>query len=190
MGSLFLVRHAETEWSKNGKHTGLSDLPLIDTGRREAQELVHILAPYSFDKVFVSPLQRARETCLLAGYGNHALVLPDLVEWDYGKYEGLTTEEIHRKDPTWSIFTKGAPGGESVAEIEARVRRVLQKVEEVPGNVILFSSGHFLRALSAIWLGLTIQEGRLFALLPASLSILGFERSTRVILLWNKKAPC
>ena len=182
---IFLIRHGETEWTIKQKHTGLTDIDLTQKGRDQAEHLHQRLLGKKFTKVLVSPLKRAQETCQIAGFFEHAEIYPDLLEWNYGDYEGKTTEEIHRTNPTWSIFLNGAPGGESLQNIEQRTERVLKKIDRIDGNVILFSSGHFLRALTAKWLNLHVQEGRLFVLSTASISILGFERAQNAIIRWN-----
>jgi broad specificity phosphatase PhoE len=186
MKKIILVRHAETEWTVEGRHTGLTDIPLSEKGEIQAKGLKKRLQSLHPQKIFVSPLKRAIGTCKLAGLFDKATIDPDLVEWDYGNYEGLTTEEITAKDPTWTIFTKGAPGGESVADVCQRADRVLKKLELFSGGVVLFSSAHFSRLLTARWLQLPPSEGRLFILYPASISVLGFERENHVIVSWNE----
>lgn len=182
---IFLVRHGETAWTIQKKHTGLTDIDLTEKGRQQAEQLRQRLQGTKFEKVLVSPLKRAKETCEIAGFLDHAEVSADLLEWNYGEYEGKTTEEIHRSNPDWTIFTHGAPGGESLQDIEKRSERILKKIDRIAGNVVLFSSGHFLRALAAKWLNLSVQQGRLFVLGTASISILGFERAQNAIILWN-----
>lgn len=182
---IFLIRHGETTWTLSGQHTGLTDIPLTENGRKQAEKLKTRLSQYSFQSVMTSPLQRSMLTCEIAGLLKKAIKDPDLVEWNYGDYEGLTSEQIWKKDLHWSIFSNGAPHGESIADIRARVDRVLSKIQLITGHCILFSHGHFLRALAARWLHLSVQEGRLFALSSASLSILGFEKNLPVVLLWN-----
>jgi probable phosphoglycerate mutase len=185
--TVYLVRHGETAWSLSGQHTGLTDLPLTQRGEQRAIWLRERLAGISFAKVFRSPLQRATRTCELAGFGAVAETDPNLVEWNYGDYEGLRTVEILAKRPDWQLFRDGCPGGESPAQIAGRADSVLQHVRAASGNVLLFSSGHFLRVLSARWLGLEAANGRFFALDPASVSMLGFENSSArpVIQVWN-----
>jgi broad specificity phosphatase PhoE len=175
---LYLARHGETAWSLSGQHTGLTDLPLTERGERNARNLGARLAGLTFAKVFTSPLQRATRTCELAG---------DLVEWDYGDYEGLRTAEIHDKRPEWQLFRDGCPDGESPDQIGARADRVVSRVRAVKGDLLIFSSGHFLRVLAARWLGLEPVNGRLFMLKTASLSALGYENelSQPVISLWD-----
>jgi len=182
-----LARHGETAWSLSGQHTGLSDLPLTERGERNARRLAERLRGASFAKVWTSPLQRASRTCELAGFGSAAETDPDLVEWDYGKYEGRTSREIHAERPDWQLFRDGCPGGESSAQVGARADRVIARVRAVSGDVLLFSSGHFLRTFAARWLGLEPAAGRYFLLATASLSLLGYEhdRSEPAIRLWN-----
>ena len=183
-----MARHGETAWSLSGQHTGLTDLPLTPNGERNARRLGERLKGMTFKRVFTSPLQRAARTCVLAGFGSVAEVDRDLVEWDYGQYEGLRSDEILAKRPDWQLFRDGAPGGESPAQVGERADRVVQRVRAVQGNVLLFSSGHFIRALAARWLGLNpASAGKYFVLSTASLSALGYEHnlSQPVIRLWN-----
>jgi probable phosphoglycerate mutase len=184
---LFLARHGETAWSLSGQHTGLTDLPLTERGERNARQLGERLKGLSFARVFTSPLQRAVRTCELAGFGGAAEVEPDLLEWDYGKYEGRKTVDIHKERPGWFIFRDGCPGGESPDQVGARAERVVSRIRSLPGDIIVFSSGHFLRVLAARWLGLPPAAGRYFLLSTASLSALGYEhnRSQPVIRLWD-----
>jgi broad specificity phosphatase PhoE len=185
---VYVARHGETAWSLSGQHTGLSDLPLTPNGERNAGRLGERLKGMTFKRVFTSPLQRAVRTCELAGFGAVAEVDPDLVEWDYGQYEGLRSDEILAKRPDWQLFRDGAPGGESPAQVGARADRVVQRVRAVRGNVLLFPSGHFIRVFDARWLGLDpVSEGNNFLLSTASLSALGYEHnlSQPVIRLWN-----
>jgi len=184
---LYVARHGETAWSLSGQHTGLTDLPLTERGERNARSLKERLRGVSFTKVFASPLQRATRTCELAGFEAVAEIDRDLVEWNYGQYEGRRTPDIHRERPDWQIFRDGCPGGESPNEVGARADRVVQRVRAVNGNVLLFSSGHFLRVLAARWLGLDAAIGRCFLLSTASLSALGYEHnlSQPVICLWD-----
>jgi broad specificity phosphatase PhoE len=184
----WLVRHGATDWSQSGRHTGRTDVPLNDEGRRQARALARRLAGRQFALVLTSPLQRAIETCRIAGYGDIADVEPDLREWDYGDYEGLTTVEIRRHDPDWTIWTGTVPGGETIDEVGARARRVVERVLAVRGDVALFAHGHILRVLAACWLGLTFDSGRLLGLDTATLSVLGYERETRVVRSWNEDA--
>lgn len=185
---IHIARHGETAWTLTGQHTGLTDLPLTSQGERNARALGDRLAGLIFAKVFTSPLQRARRTCELAGFGTAAEVDGDLVEWDYGAYEGLTSAEIHANRPDWQLFRDGCPGGESPAEVMARAEKVLGRVRAVKGDVLLFSSGHFIRVLAARWIGLKPSVNAMsFLLSTASLSALGYEHDLGrpVIRLWN-----
>jgi probable phosphoglycerate mutase len=184
MRELWLVRHGETEWSRSLRHTGLSDIPLTAAGRAEAAALRPCLQARPFALVLVSPLQRARETCRLAGYEN-ALVDPDLREWDYGDYEGRTTPQIQAERPAWSLWTDGVPNGETASQVAARAESVIARVLPVDGDVALFAHAHILRVLAARWLGLPPRDGCLFALGTAAVSILGYEHQTPVITRWN-----
>jgi len=184
---IYLARHGETAWSLSGQHTGLTDLPLTKRGERNARRLGERLAGLAFAKVFTSPLHRATRTCELAGFGNVAEVDHDLVEWNYGGYEGLRTAEIRAKRPDWQLFRDGCPGGESPEQVGIRANRILNRIRTIPGDVLIFSSGHFLRALAVGWLGLEPVAGKFFMLDTASLSALGYENnpSQPVIRLWN-----
>lgn len=185
---LYLARHGETAWSLSGQHTGLTDLPLTPNGERNARRLGERLKGMTFAKVFTSPLQRATRTCELAGFGAVAETDSDLVEWNYGQYEGRRSAEILAERPDWQLFRDGCPGGESPAQVGERADRVVQRVRTVPGNVLLFSSGHFIRVLAARWLALGPgSAGSYFLLTTASLSALGYEHklSQPVIRLWN-----
>ena len=184
---VYLARHGETAWSLSGQHTGLTDLPLTPNGEGNARHLADRLKGMTFAKVFTSPLQRAARTCELAGFGTTAEADPDLVEWNYGQYEGLRSAEILRKRPDWQLFRDGAPEGESPAQVGERADRVVQRIRRIPGDVLLFSSGHFLRVLAARWLGLAPSAGKYFLLSTASLSAVGYEHnlSQPVIRLWN-----
>ena len=184
-GEIWLIRHGETEWSLSGAHTGRTDIPLTANGRRIAESLGLRLAGQRFAMVLTSPLERARETCRLAGFGALAYVDPDLREWDYGEYEGRTTPEIRRENPQWNLWVDGVPRGETLEQVADRAQAVIARVEDVQGDVALFSHGHLLRILTAVWLGLDPQAARLFALGTASVSRLGYERETRVIRSWN-----
>jgi broad specificity phosphatase PhoE len=183
---LWLIRHGETEWSAAKRHTGRTDIPLTAMGERQGSALGRHLAGRKFALVLCSPLQRARETCRLAGYADVAAFSDDLMEWDYGAYEGRKTSEIRNEAPGWSIWTGGVPGGETVEQVGDRAERVIKRALSVRGEVALFAHGHILRVLTARWLGLPPDAGRLFALDTASLSVLGYERETRVITLWNQ----
>lgn len=184
---IYLARHGETEWSLSGQHTGNTDLPLTPRGERNAKRLGERLAGTAVDHVFTSPLLRARTTCELAGFGEQAVVDEDLREWNYGDYEGLTTPQIREQRPDWQLFRDGCPGGESVAEIEARADRVIARLRACSGNILLFSSGHFLRVLASRWIGLSAAGGQNFLLSTATLSALGYEHKLDepVIRLWN-----
>jgi broad specificity phosphatase PhoE len=183
----YLARHGETAWSLTGQHTGLTDLPLTERGERNARALRERLSGLRFSKVFTSPLQRARRTCELAGFRDAAEVDRDLLEWNYGDYEGRRTSEIHAERPDWDLFRDGCPGGETPEQVGARADHVVSRVRAVEGNVLLFSSGHILRVLAARWLGLEPSAGRYFLLSTASLSALGYEhnRCQPVIRLWD-----
>jgi len=185
---VYLARHGETEWSRSGQHTGRTDLPLTEPGERAARRLGLRLADVDPVKTFASPLQRAARTCELAGFGARCEIDPDLLEWNYGDYEGRTSAEIHAERPDWQLFRDGCPGGESPAQVAARADRVVERVRAVAGDVLLFSSGHILRVLTARWLGLEPSAGRLLVLGTASRSALGYEHSLRepAIRLWNE----
>jgi broad specificity phosphatase PhoE len=184
---VYSARHGETAWTVSGQHTGLTDLPLTERGERNARRLEERLRGLICVKVFTSPLQRARRTCELAGFGVLAEIDRDLLEWNYGEYEGRLTSDIHRERPDWQLFRDGCPGGESPKEVGARADRVVKRVRAVGGDVLLFSSGHFLRVFAARWLGLEPGAGRFFLLSTASLSALGYEHnlSEPVIRLWD-----
>lgn len=183
---LWLIRHGETEWSATGRHTGRTDIPLTSVGQRQAAALGRWLANRSFALVLVSPLSRAVETCRIAGYGDVAQLTDDLLEWDYGAYEGRTTTDIRKELPRWTIWTGNPPGGETKEQVGRRALNVIDKVSAAGGDVALFAHGHLLRVLAACWLGLAPDAGRLLALDTASLSVLGYERETRVITTWNQ----
>lgn len=189
MPLIYLARHGETTWTASGQHTGLTDLPLTMQGERSAYHLAERLKGLSFDRVFASPLQRALRTCELAGFGTGVQIDNDLVEWDYGAYEGKTTDEIRRKQPHWDLFLDGCPNGESVPAISARADGVIHRLREINGSALLFSSGHFLRVLAVRWLGLHAAAGRYLLLGTAALSILGYEHDLQnpVIHLWNDR---
>jgi probable phosphoglycerate mutase len=185
---LYVARHGETAWSLSGQHTGLTDLPLTPNGERNAKRHGERLKGLKFTKVFTSPLQRASRTCELAGFGSAAEIDRDLVEWDYGQYEGRRSAEIFAERPDWQLFRDGCPGGESPQQVEERADRVVQRIRAVLGNVLLFSSGHFIRVLAARWLELGPgSAGKYFLLSTASLSALSYEHnlSHPVIRLWN-----
>ena len=183
-----LVRHGETEWSRAGRHTGRTDVPLTEHGRGQAVAVGEELRDREFALVLSSPLGRALETCRLAGFGGRAEQRDELMEWDYGAYEGRTTSEIREERPGWTLWRDGVPDGETVEQVGARVGRVLDEVRSADGDVLLFAHGHVLRVLTARWLGLDPDAGRLFALDPATLSTLGYERETPVLQLWNQPA--
>ena len=184
---VYLARHGETAWTITGQHTGLTDLPLTERGERNARRRADRLRGLTFAKVFTSPLRRAARTCELAGFGAMAEIDRDLLEWNYGEYEGRTATDIHGERPDWQVFLDGCPGGESPGEVGARADRVVKRVRAVGGDVLVFSSGHFLRAFAARWLGLDVAIGRFFMLSTASLSALGYEYnlSRPVIRLWD-----
>jgi probable phosphoglycerate mutase len=184
---VYLARHGETAWSLTGQHTGLTDLPLTPRGEQNARRLGERLRGLKITKVFTSPLQRAARTCELAGFGNGAQIDSDLVEWNYGDYEGRRTADIHAERPDWQLFRDGCPRGETVAQVAARADRVVARVRAIEGNALVFSSGHILRVLAARWLGLDGAYGKLFFLSTASLSMLGYEHdpSSPVVRLWN-----
>jgi probable phosphoglycerate mutase len=179
------VRHAETEWSLTGRHTGLTDIPLTDAGRATARALADRLSEWRFERVLVSPLRRARETCELCGLGDRAEVCEELHEWDYGEYEGLTTEEIHAVRPDWNLWRDGCPGGESPEQVGARADRVLAAVRDARGAVAVFSHGHILRVLGARWIELAPAGGARLGLSAGALSVLGYEREERILARWN-----
>jgi probable phosphoglycerate mutase len=186
---IVLVRHGETEWSRAGRHTGRTDVPLTDEGRVQAAVLGATLRRRRFALVLTSPLSRAAETCRLAGLGEVAQERPDLMEWDYGAYEGRTTAEIREERPDWTLWHDGVPGGETVSEVGARADRVIAELRAAGGDAAVFAHGHLLRVLAARWLGLEPAGGRFFALDTATISVLGYERETAVIELWNGKPP-
>jgi probable phosphoglycerate mutase len=185
--TVYLARHGETAWTISGQHTGLTDLPLTARGEHNARRLGQRLNGLTFTAVLTSPLQRAVGTCELAGFGKLAQVEPDLVEWNYGDYESRRTVEIHTERPGWQIFRDGCPGGESPGQVGARADRIIRQVRSLPGNVLIFSSAHFLRVLAARWLGLEPAGGRFFVLSTASLSALSYEHnlSEPTIRLWD-----
>jgi broad specificity phosphatase PhoE len=181
-----LVRHGETEWSRSGRHTGTTDVPLTAAGRRAAEALGEPLRARSFALVLTSPLQRAAETARLAGFGE-ASVRDELKEWDYGAYEGRKTVDIREERPGWSLWRDGVPDGEMPVEVGARVDGVITEIRSMLGDVALFAHGHILRVFAARWLGLGPEAGALFALDPATISVLGYERETPVIRIWNAR---
>ncbi len=185
---VWLVRHAETEWSLSGAHTGRTDIPLTPEGRRKTAALGRLLAGRRFSLVLTSPLERARETCRLTGYAEQAEIEPNLREWDYGDYEGRTTTEIQKETPGWSVWDQGPRGGETIQQLAARADAVIARIAAIAGDALLFGHGHLLRILTARWLDLEGRAGRLFALQTGSVSALGYERTTRVIVRWNLTA--
>jgi probable phosphoglycerate mutase len=185
MNSIVAIRHGETEWSLTGRHTGTTDIPLTDNGRRLAHLLCPALGRYTFGFVLVSPLQRARETCELSGLGAAAVVDHDLAEWNYGDYEGLTPKQIHERSPGWLIFRDGCPGGESPAQIGARVDRVITRARASASDVALFAHGHVLRVLAARWVGLPAGAGQHFLLDTGTLCVLGDYRGLPAVKTWN-----
>jgi len=182
---VYVIRHGETEWSINGKHTGVTDIPLTENGRNQVKCLQPVLANEVFALVLTSPLHRARETCKLSGLEEKAEVEPNLVEWNYGEYEGVTSKEIHKTVPGWLVFNDGAPGGETPEQIGARADRVIQRVRAVQGNVALFAHGHIFRVLVARWLDLPATAGRNFLLDTGTLNILSYYRGYPAVKIWN-----
>jgi broad specificity phosphatase PhoE len=183
--NLFAIRHGETAWSLTGQHTGTTDIPLTDNGRRLAERMRPVLARNSFGLILCSPMQRARETCELAGFGDTAVIDPDLVEWNYGEYEGLTTQQIHAAAPGWLIFQDGCPGGETPEQVGARVDRVITRSRAADGDTALFAHGHVLRVLVARWIGLPASGGQHFLLDTGTLSVLGYYRGIAAVRIWN-----
>jgi broad specificity phosphatase PhoE len=184
---LVLVRHGETEWSRDKKHTGRTDLPLTEQGEEEARAVRPLLADFEFASVLTSPLRRARETCELAGLADRAEPDDNLLEWDYGEYEGRRTAEIHEERPDWVLWRDGCPGGESPADVGARADSFLARVAEQQGDIGVFGHGHMLRVIAARWLELEPSEGARFALGTATLSVLGWEHDWRAFRRWNAR---
>ena len=184
-----LVRHGETEWSRDGRHTGKSDIPLTPEGRQQAKVLRQELHARTFSLVLTSPLRRAIDTCRLAGYEKQAQLRPDLVEWDYGRYDGLTSKQIAETNPDWSLWRDGGPGGEKAADVGRRADRVITEIRGVAGDVLIFAHGHVLRVLAARWLAEPPEAGRHYALQTAALSVLGYEHEDPVIRHWNQPPP-
>ncbi len=182
---IVVVRHGETEWSREKRHTGRTDLPLTAEGRAQAGSLVARLQALTFAAVFVSPLQRARETCAIAGFGDRAVVDPDLIEWDYGEFDGLTGTEIQERIPGWTLFDDGVIGGETIDDVAARAQRVLARARAVDGDVLLFGHGHQLRILTALWLEYPARAAQRLQLATASPSMLGYENAWTALLSWN-----
>jgi broad specificity phosphatase PhoE len=185
LGELWLIRHGETEWSVSGAHTGRTDIPLTDAGRRSAEGIRRYLNNRAFALVLSSPLSRALETCRIAGYGDVAQIEPNLREWDYGIYEGKTTAEIRKEVPDWSVWSSEIPNGESLDDVCQRAQKVIDRALRADGDVALFAHGHILRILATRWTQLPCKAGEVLALDTAAISILGYERETRVIRLWN-----
>ncbi len=182
---LVVVRHGDTEWSESGQHTSHTDLPLLPSGAEHARELAPQLSGVEFARVLSSPLRRALETARLAGFGDRVEVVPELTEWNYGEYEGLTSPQIHAIDPNWDLWHDGCPGGESPAQVATRVDRLIAEAVTADGDVLMFAHGHILRSIGARWMGLDVACGARLYLSPASLSVLGHEHETRVIESWN-----
>ena len=187
--SVYAIRHGETEWSLSGQHTGTTDIALTENGRRQAERMRPALAKQAFALVLVSPLQRARETCELAGLGEAAAVDPDLLEWNYGEYEGLTPRQIAERTPDWLIFRDGCPGGETPEQVGARVDKVVARARAAVGNVALFAHGHVLRVLAARWIGLPPRAGQHFLLNTGTLSVLGYYHDVPAVRIWNGHLP-
>jgi broad specificity phosphatase PhoE len=181
-----LLRHGDTAWSRSGRHTGRTDLPLLPEGEEQVVSQRSRLAAYSFSLILTSPLSRARRTCELAGLGESVEVDPDLLEWDYGAYEGRRTADIREERPGWNLFDDGAPGGERLVDVAARVDRVIARIRAVPGDVACVAHAHVLRVLAARWVGLDATGGRYFVLGPAAVSVLGWEREQPVVRHWNE----
>lgn len=183
-----VVRHGDTEWSQNGRHTSRTDLSLLASGIERARTLEPVLAHFAFARVLSSPLQRALKSAELAGFGDRVEITPDLTEWNYGEYEGLTSETIWKDRPGWRLWTDGAPGGESPEQVAARADRLIADAVQADGDVLMFAHGHILRVLAARWIGQPPADGRLFKLEPATISILGHEHGYRVVDQWNAPA--
>jgi len=188
LSHLYLMRHGETAWSLSGQHTGRTDIPLTERGEQDARKLADRLRTLKFSRVFTSPLKRARLTCELAGLGELAEIEPDLVEWDYGDYEGQRPADIRAARPGWNVFRDGCPGGESPAQVSERADRLIARLRTLEGNIAIFSHGHFGRVLAARWIGLEIRQAQNLLLSTASVSILGYEHNLAevpAIVLWN-----
>jgi broad specificity phosphatase PhoE len=182
---IWLIRHGETEWSLSGAHTGRTDIPLTPAGEESARAIGRELGGREFALVLTSPLSRAIRTCELAGFGEHAQIDPNLAEWNYGEYEGLTTEQIRKQHPGWFLFRDGVPGGETIGQVAARAHDVVDRAAQIEGDVALFAHGHILRILATCWLGLPPEDAKMFVLGTGAISLLGFEHETRAILRWN-----
>lgn len=188
MPKLFLARHGDTAWTDSHQRTGRTDIPLNAAGEERARQLGERLRKYSFARVFTSPLQRTSKTCELAGFGAVAEVDPDLVEWDYGRFEGMLTRQIVKQQPGWELFRDGCPDGESPGDVAARADDFIVRTRRIEGNVLAFSSGHIIRMIAARWLGLPPAAGRFFYCRPASVGVLGYEHKNRdepIVALWN-----
>ncbi len=184
--NVFAIRHGETAWSLTGQHTGKTDIPLTDNGRRLAARMRPVLAANPFGLVLCSPMRRARETCELAGFGDRAIIDSDLVEWNYGKYEGLTPKQIDEVAPDWLIFRDGCPGGEAPEQVSARVDRVIARSRAVAGDTALFAHGHLLRVFAARWIGLPARGGQHFLLNTGTLCVLGYYHEIPAVRIWNR----
>jgi probable phosphoglycerate mutase len=185
---IYAARHGETEWSLSGQHTGVTDIPLTPHGESDAHKLGAALKGHSFVKVFTSPLQRARRTCELAGFGSQAEIVQDAIEWNYGEYEGVKTHDIHKDRPDWDLFRDGCPGGENAAAVGARADRVIERIRAVDGDVLIFSSSHFLRVFAARWIALPPNAGARFVLGTTALSAFSYEHNKLtepVVRMWN-----
>jgi broad specificity phosphatase PhoE len=182
---VFLVRHGETEWSVSGQHTGVTDIPLTEDGRKLATQLAPVLAQVTFAQILTSPLHRARQTCELTGLGDRAEIDRDLMEWNYGEYEGLTPKQIHAKAPGWLLFRDGCPGGESPGQVGARADRLIARVRAIGQNVALFAHGHIFRVFVARWVGLPASAGCHFLLDTATMSVLSYYRGIPAVKRWN-----
>jgi broad specificity phosphatase PhoE len=189
MLEIYLFRHGETEWSKTGKHTGLTDIPLTKDGVIQAKNLVKLVKGVEFNEVYCSPLERAKETCKALYLLDNAVITSDLLEWNYGDYEGMTSKEIHKSDPNWTIFNSDPKNGETSESVRNRAEKMQKLIRGKKGKIAIFSSGHFLRCFGAHWLGFPVTYGRYFTLSTASLSILSFEHGNQVIKSWNN-LPC
>ena len=183
--NVFAIRHGETAWSLSGQHTGTTDIPLTDNGRRLAERMRSVLAAKAFALVLCSPMQRARETCQLAGLGDRAIIDPDLVEWNYGEYEGLTPKQVREVAPGWLIFRDGCPGGETPEQVGARVDRVIARSRAIDGDTALFAHGHVPRVFVARWIGLPASGGQHFLLNTGTLCVLGYYRAIPAVRIWN-----
>jgi broad specificity phosphatase PhoE len=183
--SVFAIRHGETAWSLSGQHTGTTDIPLTDNGRRLAKRMRPVLAKNEFALVICSPMQRAKETCELAGLSDKAVIDPDLMEWNYGEYEGVTSDQIEKIAPGWLLFRDGCPGGETPEQVGARVDRVIARSRAVDGDTALFAHGHVLRVFAARWIGLPADSGQHFLLNTGTLCVLGYYRKIPAVQIWN-----